>query len=206
MVAATQRSPLLPVTVGAALESLVVRNHNTAGHHRLLGVTVSTRNSIVRALQREIGLLFMAEGGRTPGCHRMTGRAIGRLFSARELTSVYVFVTTGTLARGLVKYNRARAVSNHRTMTLDASHRPVSAQQPELGGGMIEGCGLLPGAYVVAKLTALLGIARGVALVWVLMAVDASHRVEVIASRWWRKAVHWRLVTLAAGRRCVPSG
>ena len=144
------------MTIVAALQGLVVRHHHAACYQRLLCVTVGAWHCFMRALQREVGLLFVVEGGRLPGCHRVAGHAVSSFVGARELSGVHVFVTLYTFGRSLSKYNCAGTVPNHRTMTFQASYRAVSPQQDKLRRGMIEGRGLLPGTDVMAKLAAFL--------------------------------------------------
>lgn len=82
----------------------------------------------------------------------------------------------------------------------------MRAEQRKLRSGMIECRCFVPGAYVVAKLAALLGIARSIALVRILMAVDAGHGLEVIASRRGWVAIHGRFMTVYTRGRSMSSG
>ncbi len=160
----------------------------------------------MRAFEGKIRLLFVIENGRPPRRHRVTREAVHCLIAALKLTGVCVFVTTGTFARRIVERDRRRAAADHRSMTLQTSHRAMSAQKCELRRGMIEGRRLLPGPHVMAKFAALLGIARCGALVRVLMAAYACHGIEMITGWRSRKSIHWGFVTFSASGGRVPAG
>lgn len=133
----------------------------------------------------------MIEGRGAPSHHGVAGSAIGCFFATPELTAVNVFMTTSTLACSVMENNSSWTIADRGPMTFQASHRAMSAQQREFRRGMIECRCLLPGAHVMAKLAALFGTARRIALVRVRMAVNARQRVKVIARRRRRIAACW---------------
>lgn len=192
------------MTIRAALESLAVKHDRMTRQHGFLGMTVGTRHRLVGALQRKVGLLLVIEIRRSPGRHRMTGRAIRGLSAPLKLTGVYVLVTADTVARGVMENNSARSASDYRTMAFQTPHGTMSPGERKLRSGMIEGRRLLPGPDIVTKLAALLGFCGRVSSMGILVAVDAGHRSEMIESgRGW-ETIHRRLVTFATSRGLVP--
>jgi len=82
------------VAIDAALECVGINNRCVSGEHGLLRMTISARNPLVRALQREAGLLLVIEDGWLPGDQRVTNSTIQGNSVAHELTAVNVFMAS----------------------------------------------------------------------------------------------------------------